>query len=79
MSQWQPIETAPKDGTEIILIKFRSNGEHEQPDYGCWGWYCDEDPMLGGSVNMLGWLSDFGDIEDPTHWMYPPPAPGATA
>lgn len=63
--QWLPIETAPKDGTEIWAF----NGEQgrmrwiECPGYGLWIW----DDVL---------LSDADpEPEQPTHWMPLPPAP----
>ena len=44
MNEWKPIETAPKDGTNILLlIKWKSADEHHI-DIGCWEndhWYCN--------------------------------------
>ena len=68
--QWKPIETAPKDGTWIMV----SAGEWE-PEAACWsesvwltGWYC------GG-----GRSDSYGPSFDPTHWMpLPPPPAGET-
>lgn len=67
--QWQPIETAPKDGTEI----WSYNGKQgrmkwsEGQDWGLWIW-ADE------------LLSDVDpDAEQPTHWMPLQPPPGADA
>lgn len=65
MTEWQPIETAPKDGKPIIL----------------WFPYWSNIPMVAhygcNQFNRLGWigeyiLSDDGDM--PTHW-HPLPAP----
>ena len=58
---WQPIETAPKDGSEIILF---------DPDYsqrsGFEGRY---------SAPRGNWLSSYDSPVKPTHWMPLPPPP----
>lgn len=58
---WQPIETAPKDGREIILF---------DPDYfprsGFEGRY---------SAPGANWFSSFGSPVEPTHWMPLPEPP----
>jgi len=66
--EWQPIETAPKDGTPILLATFK-NGAVEHIDEGCWevideGWESNIRPYHG-------WVSNtwpFGDT-GPTHWV----------
>jgi hypothetical protein len=60
---WQPIETAPKDGTDILL----SDGVEVTQG----GWVAAVS-MVGGA----GWWSVAGDLR-PTHWMaFPaPPVP----
>ena len=73
MSQWQPIETAPKDGTPIlvfspyevrteptnvIVAKFERHGSQE------WWGYCE---------NLIADVQGMIDPE-PTHWM-PLPSP----
>lgn len=51
--QWQPIETAPKDGTKIIV----SNGRFAKTAY--WGgkrppcWKCDAGYSLGEQINWM--------------------------
>lgn len=77
---WQPIETAPKDGTEILVYvrgdslfptaaAYKSaryfDKEYGDPDYMEEGWYW-----------AFGYPSDFheGTIE-PTHWMPMPEPP----
>ena len=79
--QWLPIETAPKDGTEILL----SNGEtvaqgnwlHAEPYIREYrdidGRYVDQDEFDGYD----GWIDQTGGMQpDPTHWMPLPPPPG---
>ena len=73
MSEWQPIETAPRDGTEIIARMGTAT-----PPY-CESMYFvpfDDDESDG----MWHWTQD-GDapaINKPTHWM-PLPSPPARA
>lgn len=81
-SQWQPIETAPKDGTEIIGMYFNVYEPGFPPTvYGPWTvafrrgkWESSWD-----GERVLSYMSDFGSEykspePDPTHWM-PMPAP----
>lgn len=64
---WQPIETAPKDGSEILL--FNSLGNRH---IGRWG-----HRYLGDPIHE-GWTWDGKQIGgDVTHWM-PLPAPPTT-
>ena len=65
-SGWQPIETAPKDGTEVWLgRKAKRNARHE-------GWRIPFCHYQDGT-----WYDDegLGIPDDPTHWMPLPPAP----
>lgn len=66
---WQPIETAPKDGTRILLGYFPETGGS-----GCevaW-WHSTHTKWCGRVLlNADGHFS-------PTHWMPLPPAPGAS-
>jgi len=65
MSEWQPIETAPKDGTEILIFV---DGHREVSHFeaGETGW-----PWVDYS-GTSAWRIDL-----PTHWM-PLPAPPAS-
>ena len=62
MSEWQPIETAPKDGTSILAID--EDGFYFVVEY-------------AGVLEPYGhqW-TDGGTLLEPTHWM-PLPAPPA--
>lgn len=78
--KWQPIETAPKDGTSIMLSNGVDVAEghwiHEEP-------YILERRDMDGhylgqneSDGFDGWI-DFGGgmLPEPTHWMPLPPPP----
>jgi len=80
MSEWQPIETAPRDGTPVLLWAVREGWEDRGPcricgwgdEYG-WSLYgaAGAEPFAGmprnNRVQRL-------DQCQPTHWM-PLPAP----
>ena len=65
--KWQPIETAPKDGTAIIAC---SHGEKISVPV-CWITYTEE----GGCWDIEGGLTLKG--YSPSLWMPMPKAPGA--
>lgn len=80
--EWQPIETAPKDGTRIMLWR-------GYPRFGFWQemviaqWFNDSwrwpDPRENASTHDV-WSEDdlyygFEDEENFTHWMPLPPPP----
>lgn len=65
---WQLIETAPKDGTRVLLVDVSDPSD----DAVCTGWW------------MEGYWRDYGDIGcngqdeyEPTHWMPLPFKPDA--
>jgi hypothetical protein len=64
MTEWQPIDTAPKKwNDEICILLFI-------PDYGVIeGWYFSSPKQIDD-----GWETIVGFIGDPTYWM-PLPAP----
>jgi len=77
MSEWLPIETAPKDGTHVLVY-----GPNWMPAHVAVTWWCLS--LLAGKKSELSrvpqvvdyWTSGKGfrlDFE-PTHWM-PLPAP----
>lgn len=74
MSEWQPISTAPKDGTTILA--------YCQPRYAE-----TDEPMEFSYVSVIRWLDKYKNSKwpwrhvlnnsaaEPTHWMALPPAP----
>jgi len=69
MSEWQPIETAPKDGAMVLIF------DQDTVTPGRFDDGCDDD---GNEVDPPGWFwfdgVDTGDAE-PTHWMPMPEPP----
>lgn len=66
--EWQPIETAPKDGTEVVLWTALMG----EPVFHCawikgqWKtWDMKSSHPWGG---QMGWIS-LGPHENPTHWL----------
>jgi hypothetical protein len=74
MSEWLPIETAPRDGTGVLLFFPSRYGDHIVIS-GFWGGTDEPDPEPGwyhrecDSNKLTGW----GD--EPTHWMLMPEPP----
>lgn len=70
MSEWQPIETAPRDETDILIARFKPGMWSRPPVVAGWyergtdepGWYGYDEP-------------ERQNISDPTHWMPIPPPP----
>lgn len=79
---WRPIETAPKDGTDIILhspgrttIGHWTTDEECRVDIGdCGGeCHCREYEFIDPS--WVSWDGGFTEEHPPTHWMPLPPTP----
>ena len=73
---WQPIETAPKDGTRVDLwgrnlLHFQKRGERNVNV--AWGPVTD---WFGGKRD--DWQHGRGEGYQPTHWMPIPPPPETT-
>lgn len=70
MSEWQPIETAPKDGTPIIVPEMR--GPFCLPKVVRW-MRC---PLLG-DIMEAAWrpINDQQRALNPSHWMHLPEPP----
>lgn len=80
MSDWQPIETAPRDRTRVLLY-----GPYQWEDYQSdqrvgvvVGYFDAEDEVYGGSDRwVLESTNPYTDYCQPTHWMPLPLAPVA--
>lgn len=66
--EWQPIETAPKDGTAILIWDTYVH-DLSMPVVGSWV----ENTDYGGEFEWEHWKSG-GVLYNPTHWM-PLPTP----
>lgn len=81
MSGWQTIDSAPRDGTEIILRKgsrvtagaWIEWSEHQSHYHGTTGEYLGQDEIDSGG-NWQSWDGGFCDDDEPTHWQ-PLPSP----
>lgn len=86
---WQPIETAPKDGSHILLLEYR-NAEDYQSSIciGFWGdyraGYAFDNPANYRWIDWgAGLLDEYGGDEvwsttTPTHWQPLPEPPEQT-
>lgn len=77
---WQPIETAPRDGTDVLVLHSR----HNVPVVHI-AWYRDgSEELMGGEPFDIGWWSYIrgsvtqellDEYRAPTHWMPLPEIP----
>lgn len=76
---WQPMETAPKDGTRILIGWFEGKRFRQRAAW----WYPSFDQLddgswvgawVDGDIVSSGTTSDYRRYE-PTHWMPLPAAP----
>ncbi len=73
---WQPIETAPKDGTWILLAGGETDDEAEVRSIVAAQWAKEMPPS--GRWHFAWYDGGFyGKYLNPTHWMPLPPAPEA--
>jgi hypothetical protein len=72
--EWPLIETAPKDGTEIVVFEWATPSEWARPIYPNGLPYCAVVSWVGGCRWSDGTSS--GPDINPTHWMPLPPQPG---
>lgn len=85
MSEWKPIETAPKDGTPILLWGGRPDSSSDFIGF-------DTNTSTFPSETVVGWWEEYrpgagewrycsydsgiyGEWEDPTHWTPLPEPP----
>ena len=81
LTGWQPIETAPKDGTELILARGERvtvgawvEWKEEAPEYTAHGVYLGNFEQDSGA-DWFSWDGGFSEDEPPTHWMPLPQPP----
>jgi hypothetical protein len=75
MSEWQPIDTAPKDGTPILAYGPEYCGNKNIT--AVLEWYAFTPRIGGGMWNAVG-ASGYEcecDLQEPTHWMPLPEPP----
>jgi hypothetical protein len=81
-SEWRPIESAPKDGTNVILTNGKDVAEGNWVhDEGGTTEYRDSDGRWISQDDrdgFEGWIDWLGGMPDPTHWMPLPTAPSIT-
>jgi hypothetical protein len=69
MPDWQPIETAPKDGTPVVLFTHPT----ENPVVGYWiDLQMYDFPFTGwttGWKTSSGYNADWDEVYNPTHWL----------
>jgi hypothetical protein len=70
MSEWKSIESAPRDGTKIVLAEYYDGGRH--PEDARWMFYTDY-----WREYREGFGGGFGTPGNPSHWM-PLPDPPTT-
>ena len=77
MSEWQPIDTAPKDGTKIVIWCAKYDhcpiaywGEQDADDGYFFGWHLAglHSPCGSCEDDFIGWIEDIEDGFMPTHW-----------
>jgi hypothetical protein len=68
---WRPIETAPRDGTEVLVARKYANGNVA---YAVAAWFTDQWRDAG----LTGWGGMEGQDNQPSYWMPLPPPPPAT-
>jgi hypothetical protein len=76
MTEWQPIETAPKDGTEILLFTTYLADEYYDETFSTvqiGSWDFGHDTVEAIWRRPAGWACV--KIGEPTHWMPLPEPP----
>lgn len=66
LNNWEPIELAPRDGTELLLTRWTPECGYGITDFGAWE-LIEHDDTTGQPY--YDWSSNSGYVEDPTHFM----------
>jgi len=74
MTEWQPIETAPRDGTNILV--FKKFERHRWLDHG-WSYYIEIVYWFDGDWIIMARAPPTNN--NPTHWMPLPELPKEVA
>jgi hypothetical protein len=84
VNKWQPIETAPMDGTAVLVMRDIWPGTSTGRALECNGhntyvakWWSGERKGAGAWVCYMDAVQDPYCPIDPTHWMPLPPPPAA--
>lgn len=84
MTDWQPIETAPKDGTKIVIWNtlysfcpiacWSCVGEGDDDNGYLYGWFLESEttPVPTCMGGFIGYNEDIEDGFMPTHWLHLP-------
>lgn len=80
MGEWQPMETAPKDGTAVdVWVDDGEGGGHRitdawfgEPSHTCIDSYCDSCPE---DLGVEAWRDHWETMLAPVAWMPLPPPP----
>jgi hypothetical protein len=82
MMQWNPIETAPKDGTAVLVMRNVWPGTDSGKADSCnahntyvASWWAGEDGDEGEWVCYMDMPQEPRCPIEPTHWMHLPPPP----
>ena len=73
--EWKLIETAPKDGTHVYLVRLNPEWKQSSWYVSTGFWQPFDEPSHG--VHGIWWLEDRNEVDEPTHWMPIPDAPAA--
>ncbi len=77
MTKWQTIDSAPKDGTWIIIARSEwkifpkarwEDVDGDDNSFKAWV-FADAYTTLGVDDGMLGWQDDYDSDVMPTHWI----------
>lgn len=82
MTDWRPIETAPKDGTLVMLSGDRIyyGWDGKTKPLAVVGQFASSCNPLGADTWQFAWFDGgfYGEYENPTHWMPLPDPPAST-